>query len=123
MLADAKLMAFVATTDPERAKTFYAQTLGLRLVGDEPFALVFDCHGTLLRISKVQSLTPAPFTVLGWAVDDLRGHLGRLAARGVRCERFEGFPQDALGVFTFPDGTQVAWFKDPDGNLLSLTQF
>jgi catechol 2,3-dioxygenase-like lactoylglutathione lyase family enzyme len=123
MLAGAKTMAFVATTDAERAKSFYADILGLRFVADEPFALVFDSFGTLLRISKVPAFAPAPFTVLGWQVADLRAAVSALAGRGVRFERFEGFPQDDLGVCTFPDGARVAWFKDPDGNTLSLTQF
>lgn len=123
MLATSKLMAFVATKDSARARAFYEGVLGLGLVGDEPFALVFDAHGTMLRVSKVQALTPAPYTVLGWEVSDLRGMVEGLARQGVIFERFEGFSQNELGIFTFPDGTQVAWFKDPDGNLLSLTQF
>jgi catechol 2,3-dioxygenase-like lactoylglutathione lyase family enzyme len=123
MLAGAKIMAFVATTNAARAKAFYAQTLGLRLVADEPSALVFDSQGTMLRVSKVRSHVPAAFTVLGWEVADIRAVVASLAERGVHFERFEGFHQDDLGLFAFPDGTRVAWFKDPDGNLLSLTQF
>jgi catechol 2,3-dioxygenase-like lactoylglutathione lyase family enzyme len=123
MLAGARIMAFVATTDAERAKAFYGQTLGLRLIADEPFALVFDSQGTLLRVSKVSAFVPAAFTVLGWEVPELRTSAAALAERGVSFERFAGFQQDELGLCTFPDGTQVAWFRDPDGNLLSLTQF
>jgi catechol 2,3-dioxygenase-like lactoylglutathione lyase family enzyme len=123
MLGQAALMAFVATTDADRAKAFYADVLGLKLQADEPFALVFDANGTMLRIARVQSFNPAPFTVLGWIVPEIARSIESLAAKGVPAERFSGFPQDDLGVCTFPDGTKVAWFKDPDGNLLSLTQF
>jgi catechol 2,3-dioxygenase-like lactoylglutathione lyase family enzyme len=123
MLVGAKTIAFVATTKAERAKAFYAQTLGLRLVADEPFALVFDACGTMLRVSKVSAFVPAPFTVLGWEVADIRASVAALTERDVVFERFAGFQQDELGLFTFPDGTRVAWFKDPDGNLLSLTQY
>jgi catechol 2,3-dioxygenase-like lactoylglutathione lyase family enzyme len=123
MLNSAKIMAFVGTTNAERAKVFYEGSLGLSLVGEGPSALVFDSQGIMLRISEVQSLSPAPYTVLGWEVSDIRASIEALALRGVAFERIEGFPQDELGIFTFPDGTRVAWFKDPDGNLLSLTQF
>lgn len=123
MLNSAKVIAFVATTNAESAKAFYESVLGLTLVSDEPFSLVFDAQGIMLRISKVQSISPAPYTVLGWEVDDIRTSIEGLASRGVVFERFEGFSQNELGIFTFPEGTQVAWFKDPDGNLLSLTQF
>jgi hypothetical protein len=97
--------------------------LGLRLVAAEAFALVFDAHGTMLRISKVQALTPAPYTVLGWQVPDIGAAIKHLAEQGVRFEHYAGLGQDERGVCAFPDGTQVAWFKDPDGNTLSLTQF
>jgi catechol 2,3-dioxygenase-like lactoylglutathione lyase family enzyme len=123
MLAGAKTIAFVATTNTERARDFYGQTLGLRLVSDEPSALVFDSGGAMLRVSKVSALVPAPYTVLGWEVEDIRASVAALAERDVVFERFAGFQQDELGLCTFPDGVRVAWFKDPDGNLLSLTQF
>ena len=116
-------MAFVSTAQPEKARQFYSETLGLRLVASEPVALVFDSDGVMLRISIVKELTPQPFTVLGWDVDDIAASMRALAAKGVRFENY-GFPgQDDAGIWTTPDGTQVAWFKDPDGNLLSLTQF
>lgn len=117
------LMAFVSTTNPKAARAFYGDTLGLTLTSDEPMALVFDCHGVMLRISIVEELHPQPFTVLGWEVADIRVRLRELLAKGVKFEHY-GFPtQDAEGIWLTPDGTQVAWFKDPDGNLLSLTQF
>jgi catechol 2,3-dioxygenase-like lactoylglutathione lyase family enzyme len=118
-----KVMTFVSTAYPDKARTFYRDVLGLTLVSEEPIALVFDVAGVMLRVSVVKKLTPQPFTVLGWQVPDLRASLDELAAKGVAFEPF-GFPgQDADGVWTTPDGTLVAWFKDPDGNLLSLTQF
>jgi catechol 2,3-dioxygenase-like lactoylglutathione lyase family enzyme len=123
MLGDHELMAFVATTHPDRARQFYASVLGLRLVADEPWALVFDAHGAMLRIQKTPELQAAKHTVLGWRVPDIEETMIGLAAKGVRFERYSFLPQDELGVWTTPDGTRVAWFKDPDGNTLSLTQF
>jgi len=123
MLSAHPLMAFVATKDPLRAREFYQNTLGLRLVADEPFAIVFDANGTTLRVQKVERVAPAPYTALGWRVPDIRGTIRGLVEKGVTFERFGFFPQDELGIWTADDGTMVAWFKDPDGNLLSLTQF
>jgi catechol 2,3-dioxygenase-like lactoylglutathione lyase family enzyme len=117
------IMAFLATQDAARALTFFRDVLGLRLLADEPFALVFDANGTMLRVSRVERLAPAPYTVLGWRVTDLGAAVRDLAARGVRFERFAGMEQDPSGVWTSPSGATVAWFKDPDGNVLSLTQF
>lgn len=123
MLGTADVMAFVATKDPERAKSFYAQTLGLHLVADERYALVFDANGTKFRVQKVQQVTPAPYTALGWEVSDIRGTVRALVDKGVEFLQI-GFPgQDGLGIWTADDGTRVAWFKDPDGNTLSLTEF
>jgi catechol 2,3-dioxygenase-like lactoylglutathione lyase family enzyme len=113
----------VATADAERSRAFYADVLGLPLRSDEPFALVFEVKGTLLRIQKTDAVTPPPYTVLGWQVEDLAQVAHHLDARGVRFERFPGLEQDGLGIWRSPSGAQVAWFKDPDGNILSLTQF
>lgn len=123
MLGDAQLVGFVATMDSTRATAFYRDALGLRLVADEAHALVFDANGTMLRIQKVKAPVRAPYTVLGWAVRDIAALVRGLAAKGVVFERYEGFPQDADGIWTTPSGERVAWFRDPDGNLLSLTQF
>ena len=123
MLSESEVVAFLATRQPDQAAKFYGEVLGLRLVADTPFALVFDAHGVTLRMQKVQELMPAQHTVLGWAVADIRGEVVRLSARGVTFERFPGMPQDHLGIWMSPDGQQVAWFKDPDGNILSLTEF
>jgi catechol 2,3-dioxygenase-like lactoylglutathione lyase family enzyme len=121
-LGSADLVAFVAATDLGPAKEFYAGSLGLRLIDDNPFALVFDANGVTLRISQVEQLTPLPFTVLGWVVTDVAATIDRLVALGLDFERFGGMEQDARGVWVAPGGAQVAWFKDPDGNILSLTQ-
>jgi catechol 2,3-dioxygenase-like lactoylglutathione lyase family enzyme len=115
-------IAFVAITDADRARAFYEETLGLELVADEPHALVFDAAGTTLRLAKVDALAPAPHTVLGWKVPDLEATIDMLVARDVSFRRFEHFDQDERGVWTAPDGTRIAWFADPDGNLLSLTE-
>ena len=123
MLGSCELIAFVSTKKPDRAKAFYGDVLGLRLLDDNPFALVFDAAGTMLRVSKVRELKPAPYTVLGWEVPDIRGMIQNLMSRGGKFERYPGMPQDELGIWTTPGGDSVAWFKDPDGNTLSLTQF
>jgi catechol 2,3-dioxygenase-like lactoylglutathione lyase family enzyme len=122
MLTHNKLVAFVASADPERAKAFYRDILGLRLVADDPYALVFDAAGTTLRVQKVQAHAPLPYTALGWVVPDVAALALQLAKSGTRCERFPGIDQDEAGVWTTPGGAKVAWFKDPDGNLLSLTE-
>jgi catechol 2,3-dioxygenase-like lactoylglutathione lyase family enzyme len=123
MLNSSDIISFVATRNPARARKFYQETLGLALVSDEPFAIVFDANGTMLRVAKVQELSPASHTVLGWKVQNIRAEIGELTKRGVRFERFDGMPQDDSGIWASPSGAKVAWFKDPDGNTLSLTQF
>jgi catechol 2,3-dioxygenase-like lactoylglutathione lyase family enzyme len=123
MLGSNRIIAFAATTHPERAKAFYARTLGLEFVSQDPFALVFDAGGTMLRVAIVRQLNPAAHTVLGWDVADIAEAVRNLEAQGVRFERYEGLPQNDAGIWTSPSGASVAWFKDPDGNLLSLTQF
>jgi catechol 2,3-dioxygenase-like lactoylglutathione lyase family enzyme len=124
MLSASKLTAFVGVRDPDRAKQFYRDTLGLTLVSEElPFALVFDACGTTLRVTVVQNVAAAPYTVLGWQVADIAETVRSLQQRRVRFERFPGLnDQHELGVWTAPGGTQIAWFKDPDGNLLSIAQ-
>ena len=122
MINDANLVAFVATANPDRARAFYRDTLGLTLIDEHDFALVFDSAGTTLRVQKVQSVAPIPYTALGWRVADVHASIHRLVERGVSFQRFPGIDQDDDGVWTTPDGIAVAWFKDPDGNLLSLSQ-
>jgi catechol 2,3-dioxygenase-like lactoylglutathione lyase family enzyme len=122
VLGKADLVAFVATTDLGRARAFYAETLGLTLVDENPSACVFDANGTSLRVTAAPELEPAGYTVLGWLVDDISSAVRELVAREVELKRFEGMDQDEQGVWTTPGGDKVAWFADPDGNLLSLTQ-
>jgi catechol 2,3-dioxygenase-like lactoylglutathione lyase family enzyme len=122
MLGSSAVMAFVATRNPARAREFYGETLGLGLVSDDPYALVFDAHGTTLRVQKVNVLYPPSHTVLGFLVSNIEGIVDGLAARGVVFERYPGMPQDERGLWATPDGSKVAWFKDPDGNTLSLTE-
>lgn len=123
MLTRAKLVAFVATSKPDSAQDFYEQTLGLKLITNDNFALVFDANGVMLRVQKVQTHTPANHTALGWDVGDIQTEMQELMRKGVSCERYEWLEQDELGVWTAPSGARIAWFKDPDGNVLSLTQF
>jgi catechol 2,3-dioxygenase-like lactoylglutathione lyase family enzyme len=121
MLGSLKIVAFVPTKDPEKARAFYEGVLGLRFVKDDGFALVLDANGIMVRVAKAQ-FTPAPFTILGWQVTGIEKVVEGLAAKGVTFERFGFFEQDALGIWTAPTGDKVAWFKDPDGNMLSVSQ-
>jgi catechol 2,3-dioxygenase-like lactoylglutathione lyase family enzyme len=122
MLHTSRLVCFVATADAERARNFYEGRLGLPLVEDSGYALVFDAHGTQLRVQRVDAVAPHPYTALGWEVDDLAATVRSLAANGVAMARFPGLPLDADGIWDTPDGSRVAWFHDPDGNTLSLSQ-
>ena len=122
MLTNAKTGAFLAVTDRARAKAFYGGTLGFALRHEDQFALVFDSNGTTLRVSPVKSFTPQPFTVLGWEVADITKAVAALAARGIEFVRVPGLPQDEQGIWSPAPGIFVAWFKDPDGNMLSVAQ-
>jgi predicted enzyme related to lactoylglutathione lyase len=122
-MTTSKVISFVATANPAAARKFYEEALGLALKSDDPFALVFETNGVMLRVQKVQDLVPARHTVLGWEVQDIAAEIAALAKRGIRFERYEGLPQDEAGIWTTPSNARVAWFKDPDGNTLSLTQF
>jgi catechol 2,3-dioxygenase-like lactoylglutathione lyase family enzyme len=123
VLTAASPIAFIATADSERALRFYRDVLGVRLVVDEPYAIVFDLAGVPLRIQKVAQHKPLPYTALGWQVNAIDQAVAALTAKGVVFERYDAFEQTAAGVWKSPSGAQVAWFKDPDGNVLSLTQF
>jgi catechol 2,3-dioxygenase-like lactoylglutathione lyase family enzyme len=122
MLAQGKLVAFVGSSDLARSQTFYEGLLGLPIVESSPFAVVANACGTELRITAVPAISPAPYTVLGWTVDDIAAIVDALAHRGVSFSRFNGMDQDDRGIWCAPGGAQVAWFTDPDGNVLSLTQ-
>ena len=125
MLGSADLIAFAPTRDAGKARAFYEQTLGLECISADPFALVFNAHGTMLRVAnvaEVKDFRPPPFTILGWQVTDVSDTIGDLVKKGVRFERFPGMEQDAKGIWKSPTGAKVAWFKDPDGNILSISQ-
>jgi predicted enzyme related to lactoylglutathione lyase len=123
VLGDEKIVAFAATTDGQRAAQFYEQTLGLRIQSNDPFAVVLDANNVELRLQKVERFTPQTFTVLGWQVNDLQTVVDSLVRRGVQFERYPWLVQDDRGVWNAPAGARVAWFKDPDGNLLSVAQY
>ncbi|HEX3684464.1 MAG TPA: VOC family protein [Bryobacteraceae bacterium] len=117
------IIGFVTIVDVARAKEFYRDTLGLRLVSEEPpYALVFDAHGIMLRLGMGKERPPVPGTVLGWQVPDIGEAVTELEQAGVRFERYDFLTQDAQGIWTAPTGARVAWFKDPDGNVLSLSE-
>lgn len=122
MLNSAKLVAFIPIHDSNRSRPFYEGVLGLKFVSDDPFALVMESNGTTIRLSKVSEFTPAGFTVMGWEVSPIEDTVAALQKKGVNFEKFPGLQQDALGIWNAPGGTKVAWFKDPDGNILSLSQ-
>jgi catechol 2,3-dioxygenase-like lactoylglutathione lyase family enzyme len=117
-----KIMAFVPTKNSETARAFYEGVLGLRFVKDDGFALVLESNGITVRAAKVKDFTPAPFTVLGWQVTEIEDVVRALKEKGVHFETFGFFKQDELGIWTAPSGDKVAWFKDPDGNILSVSQ-
>jgi catechol 2,3-dioxygenase-like lactoylglutathione lyase family enzyme len=121
MLGSIDIVAFVPTKDAEKAKAFYVGVLGLKFVKDDGFALVLDANGIKVRVAKAQ-FTPAPFTILGWQVPDIEKMVTGLQEKGVQFERFGFFKQDELGIWTAPGGDKVAWFKDPDGNVLGISQ-
>ncbi|HZB88079.1 MAG TPA: VOC family protein [Terracidiphilus sp.] len=117
-----RVVTFLLTQKPEAAIAFFRDVLGFLYLRDDGFALVFDLRGVMLRIAKVDAFTPVPSTVLGWESLDIAADVARLAAKGVRFEIYPNLTQDQQGICTFPGGSRVAWFKDPDGNVLSLSQ-
>jgi catechol 2,3-dioxygenase-like lactoylglutathione lyase family enzyme len=114
---------FAATTNSERSRKFYEQTLGLEFVADDPYALVFRSGQLQLRIQKVDGKPRIDYTVLGWAVTDIQKTVQQLSSDGVEFTRYDGLDQDADGVWRAPSGAKVAWFRDPDDNTLSLTEY
>jgi catechol 2,3-dioxygenase-like lactoylglutathione lyase family enzyme len=123
MLESSEVVAFVGAADLVRARSFYEGTLGLPVVEHNDFACVLDANGTMLRVTAVGEVSPAGYTVLGWRVSDIDAAVRGLTARGVAFRRYDGMDQDSRGIWTTPGGEKVAWFTDPDGNTLSLTQF
>jgi len=122
MLATSEIVGFIPTTDAKRAKIFYCDVLGLEFVEDNGFALILRAGDRMIRVTTVAEFSPFPFTLLGWSVADIAGQVKEFGASGVVFERYPFLEQDGLCVWTAPGGAKVAWFKDPDGNLLSLTQ-
>ncbi len=116
------VVTFLTTQSPDAAIAFYRDKLGFRFLRDDGFALVFDMNGVMLRIAKAKSFTPAQGTVLGWESRDMAATMKKLVQQGIAFERYPNMGQDADGVCTFPTGDKVAWFKDPDGNVLSISQ-
>lgn len=122
MLGSAKISALVGTVKPEIAKAFYGDTLGLKFISDDGFALVFEGANARIRVSRVPGVTPAAYAVLAFVVDNIEQAVDGLTAKGVVFARFGFFVQDARGIWSAPDGAKVAWFHDPDLNLLSVVQ-
>ena len=120
MLEDARQVGFVGVSDLDSAQHFYGEVLGLELSDARPYALVHETPGSQLRITLVDEVRAAPYTVLGWVVADLEGEIDRLVAAGVTFNRYDGMEQDDRGIWTAPSGARIAWFHDPDGNNLSL---
>jgi len=118
-----KMIGFVTTNDADKAKAFYGGVLGFHLISEDQWAVVYDANGTMLRVGKGRDFKPAQGTVLGWEVSDIYAAITALTERGVSFERYDlpFLKQDEHGVWTPPNGDQVAWFKDPDGNTLSLS--
>lgn len=121
MLATSKLMGFVPTKDSKKAREFYEGKLGFQFVSDDDFALVVKAGDTMIRVSKARDFTPAPYTVLGWEVKDIEAIVRWLKGRGVAFEKYLFVQDQDLGIWTAPSGDRVAWFKDPDGNVLGVS--
>jgi catechol 2,3-dioxygenase-like lactoylglutathione lyase family enzyme len=122
MIEGNRLMAFVPVSNADAARKFYRDTLGLNLIMEDNFALAFGVEGVMLRATLIPKFAPQPFTVLGWQVADARSMAKRLIAGGVALERFNGLKQDEDGLWEAPGGALIGWFKDPDGNILSISQ-
>jgi catechol 2,3-dioxygenase-like lactoylglutathione lyase family enzyme len=122
MLSSEKLVAFVPTKDQKQARAFYEGVLGLTFVSEDTFALVLDANGTKIRVANAPEFKPAQFTILGWMVSDIQTTVTELQAKGIAFEKFGLSGQDERGIWSAPGGDKVAWFKDPDGNILSVSQ-
>lgn len=121
MLSNQRIKAFVSTVQLSVAREFYEKKLGLTLLSQDKYGIEFEANETHIRLSVVEKLTPQPFTVLGWDTDDIVSTINNLTAKGIIFERYNFIEQDENGIWTAPGGTRVAWFKDPDGNLLSVS--
>jgi predicted enzyme related to lactoylglutathione lyase len=124
ILSTSAVATFVAASDAARARDFYENKLGLTVVLEDDWGIMFDSNGTSIRMQKgVKNFTPQEFTVLGWHVDDIEAAKADLESRGVEFEQYPWMPPESNGIMEFPGGARVAWFKDPDGNVLSLDQY
>jgi predicted enzyme related to lactoylglutathione lyase len=124
-LSGAEMISFLPTADGARCRAFYEGKLKFSVLSDDSHFLLLETGGDRsrrIRVQKLQKLTPQSFTILGWDVRDIDATITELASSGVPCEHFPGVPQNERGIMDFPDGTRVAWFKDPDGNILSIAQ-
>jgi catechol 2,3-dioxygenase-like lactoylglutathione lyase family enzyme len=122
VLAHAAFVGFIPVRNLESARAFYCDTLGLEAVEQTPVALVADAGGVSVRLAEVAELRPQPFTIAGWLVGDISSTVASLAKAGISTKRYEGMAQDEQGVWTAPSGDRIAWFADPDGNVLSVTE-
>ena len=122
MLGSTRIMAFIPTRDTTKARSFYEGSLGLRFVSEDQFALELDANGIMVRVTKVPEFKPQQFTILGWEVPNIKEALSDLEERGVSFEKYGLGGQDSRGIWAAPGGAKVAWFKDPDGNVLSVSQ-
>ena len=122
-LGSANVMTFIAAKDAAASRDFYENVLGLNVESEDDWAIVFNLGGTMMRMQKNVDFTPQQFTVLGWQVDDIAAKMAELREKGVKFEQYPWMPPEADGVMEFPGGAKVAWFLDPSGNNLSLTQF
>jgi len=123
MLDKPTITAFLPTMNPEQSKQFYQHTLGLTLISEDPYALEFEGNGVFLRITRVEQFKPQPFTVLGFKIAKIASQVSALLQKGVTFERYPSLEQDELGIWTAPSKAKIAWFKDPDGNLISVTEY
>lgn len=121
-LNDQEIISFLATSNVKESRSFF-EKIGLELVEETEFAVVYAGANGQLRIQKVEEFTPHPYTVLGWKVDAIETAVGELMKKGVIFEKYDRLSQDFNAIWTSPSGAKIAWFKDPDGNLISLTQY
>ena len=122
MLAQCDVVGFIPSKDAAQARHFYEKTLGLQFVSDDMFAVVMESNGTMIRIVQVKDFTPFPFTILGWNVENIEEEVATLIERGVSFKRYHWLEQTESGIWTAPGSAKIAWFQDPDGNVLSLGQ-
>ena len=122
MLKSAKIVAFLQVSDRSKAKAFYVDVVGLRFISEDPFALVVESNGTRVRIGEAKEMKPVQGTALGWEVADIEEAVAYLLTRGIELQQYGFSGQDERGIWTTPNGDKVAWFKDPSGNTLSVSQ-